>query len=56
MKDVELSIIRYVQRKHFAEEIHRFKEVDMEVDEVVFYTDSKIVLGYIQKKSRRFYF
>ena len=22
MKDVELSIIRYVQRKHFAEEIH----------------------------------
>ena len=31
------------------------KEMDMEVDEVVFYTDSKVALGYIQNESRRFY-
>ena len=31
------------------------KEMDMTIDEVVFYTDSKVVLGYIQNSSRRFY-
>ena len=27
----------------------------MEIDEITFYTDSKVVLGYIQNESRRFY-
>ena len=31
------------------------KEIDTEIDEVTFYTDSKVVLGYIQNESRRFY-
>ncbi|KAL9976365.1 hypothetical protein ACROYT_G013660 [Oculina patagonica] len=31
------------------------KELDMAVSEVVFYTDSKVVLGYIRNESRRFY-
>lgn len=31
------------------------KEKDMEIDEVTFYTDSKVVLGYIQNESRRLY-
>ena len=31
------------------------KEIDMRIDEVTFYTDSKVVLGYIQNESRRFY-
>ena len=31
------------------------KEIDMEIDGITFYTDSKVVLGYIQNESRRFY-
>ncbi|XP_078364035.1 uncharacterized protein LOC144648306 [Oculina patagonica] len=31
------------------------KELDMAVSEVVFYTDSQVVLGYIRNESRRFY-
>ena len=31
------------------------KEIDMEINEVTFYTDSRVVLSYIQNKSRRFY-
>ena len=31
------------------------KEIDMEINQVTFYTDSKVVLGYIQNESRRFY-
>ena len=31
------------------------KELDVTVAEVVFYTDSKVVLGYIRNESRRFY-
>lgn len=31
------------------------KEVDMVISEVTFYTDSKVVLGYIRNESRRFY-
>ena len=31
------------------------KEIDMETSETVFYTDSKIVLGYICNESRRFH-
>ena len=31
------------------------KELDVAVAEVVFYTDSKVVLGYIRNDSRRFY-
>ncbi len=31
------------------------KELDLELTAVKFYTDSKIVLGYIQNTSRRFY-
>ena len=31
------------------------KEIDTEIDEATFYTDSKVVLGYIQNESRRFY-
>ena len=31
------------------------KEIDMKIDEVTFYTDSKVVLGYIQNDSRRFH-
>lgn len=31
------------------------KELRIHVDEIVFYTDSKVVLGYIQNESRRFY-
>ena len=30
------------------------KEMDVEIDEATFYTDSKVVLGYIQNESRRF--
>ena len=32
-----------------------FKELDFEIDEVTFYTDSKVVLGYIRNEIRRFY-
>ena len=31
------------------------KEIDMPISEVLFYTDSKVVLGYICNESRRFY-
>ena len=31
------------------------KEIDLDVDEVTFFTDSKVVLGYIQNESRHFY-
>ena len=31
------------------------KEIDMKIDDVVFYTDSKVVIGYINNESRRFY-
>ena len=31
------------------------QELRLNVDELVFYTDSKMVLGYIQNESRRFY-
>lgn len=31
------------------------KEIDTGIDEVAFYTDSKVVLGYIQNESRGFY-
>ena len=31
------------------------KEIDMEIDDVTFYTDSIVVLGYINSESRRFY-
>ena len=31
------------------------KEIDMNIDSVTYYTDSKVVLGYIQNESRRFY-
>ena len=36
--------------------VHKIeKEIDMEIDEITFYTDSKVVLGYIQNESQRFY-
>lgn len=31
------------------------KEIDMKISEVTYYTDSKVVLGYITNQSRRFY-
>ena len=31
------------------------KEIDLQIADVTFYTDSKAVLGYIQNESRRFY-
>ena len=31
------------------------KEIDMEISEVIYYTDWKVVLGYIANESRRFY-
>lgn len=31
------------------------KELDLKVDKVTFYTDSKIVLGYIKNEARRFH-
>lgn len=31
------------------------KEVNLEIDQVTYYTDSKVVLGYLQNDSRRFY-
>ena len=31
------------------------KEIEMKIDKVTFYTDSKVVLGYIQNESRRFH-
>lgn len=31
------------------------KELDLEVNEEIYYSDSKVVLGYIQNESRRFY-
>jgi len=31
------------------------EEIDMEFNAITFYTDSKVVLGYIQNESRRFY-
>ena len=30
------------------------KEIDMKIDDITYYTDSKVVLGYIQNSSRRF--
>ena len=30
-------------------------ELDIEIDEEIYYSDSKVVLGYIQNESRRFY-
>ena len=39
-----------------SQAVHKIeKEIDMEIDEITFYTDSKVVLGYIQNESRRFY-
>ena len=38
-----------------SQAVHKIeKEIDMEIDEITFYTDSKVVLGYIQNESRRF--
>lgn len=31
------------------------KEIDMKISEVIYYTDSKVVLGYIANESRRFF-
>ena len=31
------------------------RELDVQVDEEIYYSDSKVVLGYIQNESRRFY-
>lgn len=31
------------------------KEIDMEINEITFYTNSRVILGYIRKESRRFY-
>lgn len=31
------------------------RELKLRIDKVIFYTDSKVVLGYIQNESRRFY-
>ena len=31
------------------------KEIDMKINDITYYTDSKVVLGYIQNSSRRFY-
>ena len=31
------------------------REMDVEIDKATFYTDSKVVLAYIQNESRRFY-
>ena len=31
------------------------RELDVKIDEEIYYSDSKVVLGYIQNKSRRFY-
>lgn len=31
------------------------KEIDMKIDEVTYYIDSRVVLGYLQNDSRRFY-
>ena len=31
------------------------KEMDIEINDVTFYIDSKVVLGFIQNESRRFY-
>ena len=31
------------------------KEIDIEIDKATFYTNSKVVLGYIQNESQRFY-
>ena len=31
------------------------KEIDMEINEITFYTNSRVILGYIWKESRRFY-
>ena len=31
------------------------KELDVEVNEGIYYSDSKVVLGYIQNESRRLY-
>ena len=31
------------------------KELSVEINQITFYTDSKVVLGYIQNESRRFY-
>ena len=31
------------------------RELDVQIDEEVYYSDSKVVLGYIQNESRRFY-
>jgi len=31
------------------------KEIDMEIAGIAYYTDSKVVLGYITNESRRFY-
>ena len=31
------------------------KEIDMQIDGITFYTDSKVVLGYTQNESVKFY-
>ena len=39
-----------------SQAVHKIeKEINMEIDDITFYTDSKVVLGYIQNESRRFY-
>lgn len=31
------------------------EEIDMELDHIIYFTDSKVVLGYIHNQARRFY-
>ena len=39
-----------------SQAVHKIvKEMDMEIDKITFYTDSKVVLGYIRNECRRFY-
>ena len=48
-----LELCRAVLAVQAAQRV--IKEIDLKISDVIYYTDSKVVLGYITNESRRFY-
>ena len=48
-----LELCRAVLAVQAAQRV--IKEIDLKISDVIYYTDSKVVFGYITNESRRFY-